>query len=86
MKIVHELDGIIALAEKDYDKAIAELQQANQQNPQDLYRLCQAYQGKGDGAKAADFCRQAAEFNSLPNQNYAFVRTKAKAGAGKKAA
>ncbi|MCA1612080.1 MAG: tetratricopeptide repeat protein [Thermoanaerobaculia bacterium] len=85
VKNVHELDGIVALAEKDYDKAIAELEQANQQNPQDLYRLCQAWQGKGDQAKGADFCRQAAEFNSLPNQNYAFVRTKAKAGAGKKA-
>ena len=29
--------GSIALAEKDYDKALAELAQANQQNAQDLY-------------------------------------------------
>ncbi|MBV8856156.1 MAG: tetratricopeptide repeat protein [Acidobacteria bacterium] len=73
----HELAGMIALAEKDYDKAIAELQQANQQNPQDLYRLSQAYQGKGDGAKAKEFAAKAAGFNSLPQLNYAFVRTKA---------
>ncbi|MFY9549772.1 MAG: tetratricopeptide repeat protein [Thermoanaerobaculia bacterium] len=83
-KLPHELDGIIALAEKDYDKAVAELQQANQQNPQNLYRLCQAYQGKGDPEKAKESCKQAADFNSLPNQNYALIRTKAKAAAEKK--
>jgi tetratricopeptide (TPR) repeat protein len=77
----HELDGIIALAQKDYDRAIAELLQANQQNPQDLYRLCQAYKGKGDVAKAKEYREKAANFNSLPQVNYAFVRTKAKAAA-----
>lgn len=81
-KQAHELDGILALAEKDYDKGVAELQQANQQNPQNLYRLCQAYQGKGDAEKAKESCAKAANFNSLPQINYAFVRTKAKAGAG----
>ncbi len=84
VKNAHELYGIIALAQKDYDKAIAELQQANQQNPQDLYRLCQAYQGKGDEQKAKEFCAKAADFNSLPLMNYALVRVKAKAGAGQK--
>jgi tetratricopeptide (TPR) repeat protein len=73
----HQLLGMIALAEKDYDKAIAELQQTGQQNPQNFYRLCQAYQGKGDNAKAKEFCTKAAGFNSLPLLNYAFIRTKA---------
>jgi tetratricopeptide (TPR) repeat protein len=77
LKLAHELAGMIALAEKDYDKAVAELQQANQQNPQNLFRLSQAYQGKGDGAKAKEFGTKAAAFNSLPALNYAFVRTKA---------
>ena len=80
-KQAHELDGIVALAEKDYDGAAGELQQANQQNPQNLYRLCQAYQGKGDAEKAKDSCARAANFNSLPQINYAFVRTKARTGA-----
>jgi tetratricopeptide (TPR) repeat protein len=80
-KQAHELDGIIALAEKDYDKAVAALQQANQQNPQNLYRLCQAYQGKSDAEKAKESCAKAADFNSLPQINYAFIRTKANAGA-----
>lgn len=74
----HQLLGMIALAEKDYDKAIAELQQTGQQNPQNFFRLCQAYQGKGDNAKAREFCQKAADFNSLPLLNYAFVRAKAK--------
>jgi len=81
----HELTGMIALQEKEYDKALAELQQASQQNPYNLYRLCQAYQGKGDKAKAEEFCTKAAGFNSLPQLNYAFIRTKAKAGSGAKA-
>jgi tetratricopeptide (TPR) repeat protein len=83
VRLAHELAGMIALAEKDYDKALAELQQASQQNPQNLYRLCQAYQGKGDKEKAKELCTKAAEFNSLPQLNYAFIRTKAKAAAEK---
>ncbi len=84
VKNAHELDGIVALAQKDYDTAIAELGQANTQNPQDVYRICLAYQQKGDAARAAEYCRRAADFNSLPNLNYAYVRTKAKAGANGK--
>jgi tetratricopeptide (TPR) repeat protein len=82
-KQAHELDGIVALAAKDYDKAVAEIEQANQQNPQNLYRLCQAFQGKGEAKKAKEFCARAANFNSLPQINYAFIRTKAKAAAGR---
>jgi tetratricopeptide (TPR) repeat protein len=77
LKQAHELAGRIALEEKNYDNAIAELGQANQQNPQVLYLLGQAYQGKGDAAKAKASFTKAAKFNSLPAVNYAFVRTKA---------
>ncbi len=77
VKQAHELAGRIALAQKDYAKAIGELEQANLQNPQNLYRLSQAYQGKGDGAKAQEFLTKAAGFNSLPQLNYAFIRIKA---------
>jgi tetratricopeptide (TPR) repeat protein len=86
VKQAHELAGRIALAEKDYDTAIAELQQANEQNPRNLFRLYQAYIGKGDSAKAQEYCTQAAGFNSLPQLNYAFIRLKAQEiVAGKKA-
>jgi tetratricopeptide (TPR) repeat protein len=85
LRLWHQLTGMIALAEKNYAKAIAELQQSGQQNPQNFYRLCEAYQGKGDKAKAKEFCTKAAGFNSLPQLNYAFIRTKAQKMAGMKA-
>ena len=77
VRLAHELAGMIALAEKDNDKAIAELKQANQQNSYNLYRLCLAYQGKGERATASEYCTKAAHFNPLPAVNQAFVRTKA---------
>jgi tetratricopeptide (TPR) repeat protein len=86
LKQAHELTGRIALAEKDYEKAIAELQQANLQDPRNLYRLSEAYQGKGDSTTAKELCTKAADFNSLPQLPYAFIRMKAqKMAAGKKA-
>jgi tetratricopeptide (TPR) repeat protein len=85
VRLAHELAGRIALAERDYEKAIAELEQANLQDPRNLYRMGQAYQGKGDSAKAQEFAGKAASFNSLPALNYAFIRTKAQRMAGKKA-
>jgi len=77
IKQAHELAGRIALEEKNYDTAVSELAQANQQNPDVLYLTGLSYQGKGDAAKAKDSFTKAAKFNSLPNLNYALVRTKA---------
>jgi tetratricopeptide (TPR) repeat protein len=78
IKLAHELFGKIALKEKQYSRAIAELNQGNQQDPYTLYLLGQAYEGAGDSAKAHDFYRRAANQNTLPTLNYAFVRSKAK--------
>ncbi len=77
IRLAHELAGLIALQEKNYDQAITELAQSNQQNPFDLYVLGEAYQAKGDAAKAKEAYTKAAKFNSLPALNYALVRTKA---------
>ncbi len=86
IKFAHELAGRIALAEKDYDKAITELEQANGQDPRNLYRLSQAFQAKGDSATARDFLKKAAGFNSLPQLNYAFIRARAQKMASAKKA
>lgn len=83
VKQAHELTGVIALAEKRYDDAIAELEKANLQNPRNLYRLYEACQGKGDNAKAQEYRSQAATFNPLPQLPYAFVRAKAQKAGGK---
>lgn len=86
MKLAHELAGRLALAQKNFDIAIIELEQANDQDPRNLLRMSQAFEAKGDHDKAHEYCKRAAEFNSLPQLNYAYVRTKAqKMLAGKKA-
>lgn len=77
LKQAHELAGRIALEEKNYEAAVEELGQANQQNPDVLYLLGNAYRGKGDAANAKAQFLKAAKFNSLPQLNYAFVRVKA---------
>ena len=77
VKQAHELAGRIALEEKNWDAAVTELAQANQQNPDVLYLLGHAYHGKGDTAKAKESFTKAAKFNSLPQLNYAFIRSKA---------
>jgi tetratricopeptide (TPR) repeat protein len=77
IKLAHELAGMVALEAKDPAHAIEQLQQANLQNPFNLYRLCVAYRDKGDTAQAAKFCQKAAAVNSLPQINLALVRAKA---------
>lgn len=85
MKLAHELAGRFALAQKNFDLAIIELEQSNEQDPRNLLRVSQAFDAKGDHDKAHEYCKRAAEFNSLPQLNYAYVRVKAqKVLAGKK--
>jgi len=72
----HELLGRIALAEKDYAAAAAELRQANQQDPRVLYLTAVALEGKGDRRAAKELAVQASEWNGLSN-TYAFVRSQA---------
>jgi tetratricopeptide (TPR) repeat protein len=74
----HQLAGMIALKEKNFDQAISELGQANQQSPYVLYKIAVAQQGKGDQAKATEMFKQAAESYNLPTLEYVFIRAKAK--------
>jgi tetratricopeptide (TPR) repeat protein len=74
----HELAGRIALAEKGYATAAAELRQANQLDPRVLYLTAVALQAKGDVQAAKQAGVQAADFNGLSN-TYGYVRAKAKA-------
>ena len=74
----HQFAGMVALKEKNFDQAISELAQADQQNPYVLYKIAVAHQGKGDQAKATEMFKQAAESYNLPTLEYAFIRAKAK--------
>ncbi len=72
----HELMGMIALHEEDYETAIAEFAQANQLNPQVLLMSAKAHHHAGHDEEARALLEQAANFNQL-SFNYAYVRTKA---------
>lgn len=78
VRLAHEVSGMIALAEKNWDAALEHLGQANQQDPYNLYRQGLAYEGKGNRAKAKAMFEKAVNFNQLPTLNSAFVRMKAK--------
>jgi tetratricopeptide (TPR) repeat protein len=77
IRLTHQLAGMIALQEGKYDAAIAELEQANQLNPYNLYRTALAYEGRGDVARAKELYLKVADFNALNNLNYAFIRSQA---------
>ena len=74
----HELAGTIALRDKRFDDALAELAQGNQQDPEVVYRTALAWQGKGEAAKAREYAAKAANAHVLPLVTYAFVRSDAR--------
>lgn len=73
----HELAGLIAFDERNFDLAVVEFKLANQQDPFVFYALARAYQGAGDAAKARTWALAAANANILPTLPFAFVRRKA---------
>ena len=77
-RIYHELLGTIALSEGEFEVAAKELEQANRQDPYNLYRSMLAYEGMGDEERAQELCEQVANFNQLLTLNFAFVRQKAR--------
>ena len=78
VKLAHELTAMIALAEKDADKALEELAETSPLNPYNHYRMAAAYQMKGDMDKAKEYCEKAINFNGLPNMNNSYARVRAK--------
>ncbi len=73
----HDLNGIIALNEKDYKKAQDEFMNSSQQNPYTFYNLALAYAGDNNKEKAMEYCKKSVNFNALANMNQAFVTEKA---------
>jgi tetratricopeptide (TPR) repeat protein len=63
---------------KKADVCLSELEQANQQNPYNIYRMALVYQLKGDKEKAKEFFEKVINSNPIPNLNTAFALYKAK--------
>ena len=76
VRTAHELLGMIALQEKDYDGATTHLAEADQQDSYILTALARAWQGKGDAGKAKDYATQAADSYPLLVLRTAFARHK----------
>lgn len=55
IRTVHYLRGRIALAEKRYEDALAELNQTDLRNPNNLYWLMEVYTAVGDTERAKEF-------------------------------
>lgn len=70
----HELNALVALAEKRFDESLAELAMADQQNPAVWAAKARAYTGLGDSAKARASIEQAMHMNILPTFPYVFTR------------
>jgi tetratricopeptide (TPR) repeat protein len=77
IKTAHQLHGLIALAEDEFDVAVEELLQSNLQNPYNHFHLALAYEGRGDRASAKRHYETAATFNALNNSPQAAIRQKA---------
>jgi tetratricopeptide (TPR) repeat protein len=73
----HELAGRIAIEEGQLERAVAELEQADQQNPRIIYLLAVATRELGDHDAAREIFARAASWNAL-DLGYAFVREKAR--------
>jgi len=79
----HQLAGIIALQENNWDEALARLAQSNPLNPFNTYLLGVAYQGQGDAERAREHFDKAANFNVVGNAQLAFARQRIAASQGK---
>jgi len=67
----------ISIGEKDYDRAIAEIDQTDPNQPLATYYLAKAYEGKGDDLKAASLYKELAQSYQLNSVSYALVRREA---------
>jgi tetratricopeptide (TPR) repeat protein len=70
----HELNGLLALHDKNYDQTLTELALADRENPAVLYAIARAHAGKGDVAKAREVSAQVVHMNILPTLPYVFTR------------
>jgi tetratricopeptide (TPR) repeat protein len=83
MRYYHTLIGMIAHAEKDYNKAISEFQQSNLEDPFNRYQLAQAYIAKDDKDMAIKELDYVVNYNDLMNLGYTMVRSRAEKQLGR---
>ncbi len=70
----HQLAGIIAIQEKNWDEAVAQLKQSNLQNPYNLYLIGEVYNTMGDVDRGQEYFAKAFNFNLVNNLQQAMAR------------
>lgn len=70
----HQLAGIIALQEKDWDEALSRLKQSNAQNPYNLYLIGEVYNAIGDTENAHAYFEKAYNFNLVNSLQQSMAR------------
>jgi len=79
LRRVHQLDGHVALLARDFSRAVAELRQANQNDPWVLVLLARAHAGAGQKREARETWMAAAEYNEIGFPiSWAFARQEAR--------
>ena len=78
MRLMHLLAGMIAIYERDYDKAVKELSQTDRQSPYALFAMGLALQGRGDLDGARRLFDEVAGYNQPGSLEYALVRERAR--------
>lgn len=80
----HQLAGIIATKEKNWEEALIQLKQSNLQNPYNLYLIGEVYNAMGDAALSQDYFTKAYNYNlvnnllqSMARQRIALIQRKA---------
>jgi len=74
IRSAHLVLGRIAVAQGEYDKAIAHLELANKEVAWSQFHLAAAYEGKGDTARAIELYESAATTYELSSLTYAVIR------------
>jgi tetratricopeptide (TPR) repeat protein len=70
----HALNGLIALAGKEFDRSLSELALADQEDPSIWYAMARAEAGRGNAVRASELSMRAAHMNVLPSLSYVFTR------------
>ena len=77
-RMAHDLPAQIALSQGKWDLAIQLFLEANSGDAYTMYRMSQAFEGKGDRANACKMLRHVDEYRGVLNLHYAFVRKQAR--------
>lgn len=72
----HQLAGIIALKEKNWDEALNQLNRSNLQNPYNLYLIGEVYNAMGDTTQGQDYFNKAYNSNLVNSLLQSMARHK----------